>query len=48
MDGPGSEKDRPFAQRVLKGTPKARPSRGVRWHAPLGKIFKSWMLESLW
>ena len=42
------KKHRPFAQRVLKGTPKARPSRGVRGHAPLGKILKSWMLESLW
>ena len=40
-DGPGSEKTWAFCKVILKGTPKARPSSGVREHAPLGKFLKS-------
>ena len=39
----GQKKHGPFAKSVLKGTPKARPSNGVREHAPLGKFLKSWI-----
>ena len=38
----GQKKHGPFAKWVLKGTPRACPTREVRGHAPLGKILKSW------